>query len=93
MAQRTNSNLPQLDEATIAAVIAQICGALGLDPTRPPLHLTEDQTSSVLDVTAGTLAVWRSAKRYPLAYARIGRKIRYPLRGVAEFYVSRMEAR
>jgi predicted DNA-binding transcriptional regulator AlpA len=38
-----------------------------------------------LDVTPGTLMVWRSTKRYPLKFVRIGRKIRYRPSDIEEF--------
>lgn len=39
--------------------------------------LSTAEAAKVLDVTPGTLMVWRSVKRYPLRYIRVGRKIRY----------------
>lgn len=42
-----------------------------------PDLLTERQAAEYLNVSAGTLSVWRCTKRYPLPYVRCGRSIRY----------------
>lgn len=40
--------------------------------------LVDDKTAaSQLDVTPGTLAVWRSTGRYNLPFVKVGRKVRY----------------
>lgn len=39
--------------------------------------LTRQQAAQYLDVTAGTLAVWASTRRYDLPFVKIGRKVRY----------------
>jgi excisionase family DNA binding protein len=39
--------------------------------------LTARQAAKVLGVTTSTLAVWRSTKRYPLRYVKVGAKVRY----------------
>jgi excisionase family DNA binding protein len=39
--------------------------------------LDSREAARQLNVTEGTLAVWRATKRYPLRYVKIGRKIRY----------------
>jgi len=51
--------------------------------------LTETQAAERLNVTPGTLAVWRSTKRYALKFVRIGRKIRYRPEHVQEFIEAR----
>ena len=57
-----------------------------------PLKLeTPEATAALLGVTVGTLAVWRSTKRYPLAWCRVGRRIMYPRPAIASFQASRME--
>lgn len=38
---------------------------------------TPEETAQFLGVTVGTLQVWRSTKRYPLPYLKIGRKVMY----------------
>lgn len=39
--------------------------------------LDERAAAAVLDVTAGTLSVWRSTGRYALPFVKVGRKVRY----------------
>lgn len=39
--------------------------------------LDEKAAAAVLDVSAGTLSVWRSTGRYSLPFVKIGRKVRY----------------
>ena len=40
--------------------------------------LCDDKTAAaMLDVTPGTLSVWRSTGRYNLPFVKIGRKVRY----------------
>jgi len=41
--------------------------------------------AKLLDVSPHTLDVWRATNRYPLAFVRIGRKIRYRLSDVLAF--------
>ena len=51
--------------------------------------LDEKQVAKILNVSVGTLQVWRSTKRYPLAYTRIGRAIRYRRSALLQFIESR----
>lgn len=39
--------------------------------------LDDKAAAAVLDVTPGTLSVWRSTGRYGLPFLKIGRKVRY----------------
>lgn len=39
--------------------------------------LDEKAAAAVLDVTPGTLSVWRSTGRYALPFLKVGRKVRY----------------
>ncbi len=39
--------------------------------------LTPSQTALLLGVEPHTLAVWRSSRRYGLAYVKVGRKVMY----------------
>lgn len=41
--------------------------------------LDEKLAAAKLDVTPGTLSVWRSTGRYSLPFVKIGRKVRYRL--------------
>lgn len=37
----------------------------------------ENAAAEILDVTPGTLSVWRSTGRYALPFIKVGRKVRY----------------
>jgi hypothetical protein len=39
--------------------------------------LDEQQAAITIDVTPGTLSVWRSTGRYNLPFIKVGRKVRY----------------
>jgi predicted site-specific integrase-resolvase len=39
--------------------------------------LDERAAADVIDVTPGTLSVWRSTGRYALPFLKVGRKVRY----------------
>lgn len=48
--------------------------------------LTQEQTRKLLRLkNVGTLAVWRSTKKYPLNYVRVGVKVFYTLADVQDF--------
>ncbi len=51
--------------------------------------LTPEEAAGILGVTAGTLNVWRATRRYNLAYIKIGRKVMYSAKDLAEFAKSR----
>ncbi len=61
------------------------------DPIDPLKLETPEATATLLGVTVGTLAVWRSTKRYPLAWCRVGRRIMYPRHSISSFIASRTE--
>jgi hypothetical protein len=44
--------------------------------TSKPL-LDEKQAADLLDLSPGTLSVWRSTGRYSLKFIKVGRKVRY----------------
>lgn len=54
--------------------------------------LSEQQTAEVLGVKATTLQVWRSTRRYPLQYVKVGRNVRYRASAVQAFIDSRTVA-
>lgn len=54
--------------------------------------LDETAAAKILDTTPGTLQVWRSTKRYPLAYVKIGRNVRYRQSAIEAFLRSRTVA-
>jgi len=39
--------------------------------------LDDKSAAALLDVTPGTLSVWRSTGRYALPFLKVGRKVRY----------------
>jgi excisionase family DNA binding protein len=51
--------------------------------------LTTAEAAKLLDVTPGTLEVWRSTKRYPLPYVKIGSNVRYRKSAVLAFLEAR----
>jgi excisionase family DNA binding protein len=51
------------------------CATLAAAPF--PELLDARQAAEVLNVSEGTLAIWRSTKRYALPYVKVGRKVRY----------------
>lgn len=54
-------------------------------PSEQDLLLTTHEAAALLDVSPQTLEVWRCTKRYPLAYVKIGRNVRYWKSGVLAF--------
>ncbi len=52
--------------------------------------LTDKDAAAYLGLrNVGTLAVWRSTKRYPIPFIRIGRSIRYRREELDKFLASR----
>lgn len=58
--------------------------------TAPELLAPKD-VSSLLGVSIGTLEVWRSTKRYALAYVKVGGRVRYRRRDIEQFLDARTE--
>lgn len=56
---------------------------------QPEELLTAKQAAAFLKVKPGTLACWRTTKRYPLKYTRVGKSIRYRLSDLQAFLVAR----
>lgn len=56
---------------------------------QPEVLLTAKQAAAFLKVKPGTLACWRTTKRYPLKYTRVGKSIRYRLSDLQAFLASR----
>ncbi|MBM9536174.1 helix-turn-helix domain-containing protein [Desulfobulbus alkaliphilus] len=52
--------------------------------TTTPL-LSPVEAAEILGIKVDTLTVWRSTKRYPLPFVRVGRSIKYKAEDVAEF--------
>lgn len=51
--------------------------------------LSEGETAALIGVRPGTLQVWRCTARYPLAYVKVGRCVRYRRSAVEQFLASR----
>jgi excisionase family DNA binding protein len=47
--------------------------------------LKPEQVAEILGVTPETLQVWRSTRRYPLPYVKVGRCVRYRMSDVEAF--------
>lgn len=50
--------------------------------------LTEKEAAAYLGIAPGTLSVWRSTKRYPLPFSKIGRCVRYSIDDLDAFIVN-----
>ena len=48
------------------------------------------EAAQILGAEHGTLVVWRSQKRYPLPYVKIGRKVRYRVSDLLAFIEARV---
>ncbi|MGE5525215.1 MAG: helix-turn-helix domain-containing protein [Rhodospirillaceae bacterium] len=51
--------------------------------------LNEREAAETLHVSTGTLQVWRSTRRYPLPFVKIGRAVRYRRSDLEAFIKSR----
>lgn len=54
-----------------------------------PSLLAPEAVSAILGVTTHTLAVWRCSKRMPLAYVKVGGRVRYRPADVERFINTR----
>jgi hypothetical protein len=55
-------------------------------------HLLDDHQAAIaLDVSPGTLSVWRSTGRYNLPFVKIGRKVRYRAGDLRRFLEDRVK--
>lgn len=50
-----------------------------------PKLLTPKECAQLMRVHVGTLAVWRSTKRYPLKYLKCGHAVRYREEDILKF--------
>lgn len=53
--------------------------------------LTPMQAAKVLGVSTSTLACWRSTRRYPLSWVRVGTRVRYRQADLEKFMEARAE--
>ncbi len=56
-----------------------------------PFSVSPNEAAQVLGATLGTLEVWRCTGRYQIPFVKAGRRVRYPLAGLAEFLASRTQ--
>jgi excisionase family DNA binding protein len=70
-------------------LITPITGNAGLSEENTDPLLTTPEAASVLGTSPQTLEVWRCTKRYPLAYVKIGRSVRYRKSALLAFIASR----
>ena len=52
--------------------------------------ISADEAAKFLGVSAGTLAVWRSTKRYFLPFVKVGHLVRYRPNDLSEFISRRV---
>lgn len=57
--------------------------AATLLPLSPSDLLTPDQVAAALGLSHRTLAAWRSTRRHPLAWVKVGSRVRYRRQDVA----------
>jgi hypothetical protein len=58
--------------------------------TQPDFDLKDEKAAAeFLQVKPGTLQVWRSTRRYPLPFVKIGRKVRYRMSDLQAFVNAR----
>lgn len=51
--------------------------------------LTPEETAQILGLDAKTLQIWRTTRRYPLKFVKVGRLVRYRLEDITTFIESR----
>jgi len=54
-----------------------------------PEFIEPREAAKKLHTTAGTLAIWRCTRRYPLSYIKIGSKVLYRVSDIEKFIQSR----
>ncbi|AZD10310.1 hypothetical protein C4K26_4931 [Pseudomonas chlororaphis] len=68
--------------------VATLQSILPLSPSATDL-LTPDQVAAALGLSHRTLAAWRSSRRNPLPYVKVGSRVRYRLKDVSAWLESR----
>ncbi len=59
-------------------------------PLSPSDLLTPDQVAAALGLSHRTLAAWRSSRRNPLPYVKVGSRVRYRRQDVAAWLAGRL---
>jgi excisionase family DNA binding protein len=52
--------------------------------------ISSDEAAEYLGITRKTMEVWRSTKRYPIPYIKVGRLVRYRKSDLEAFLLSRV---
>jgi len=60
---------------------------------KPPRLISPKEAAEWLHTNTSTLAIWRSTKRYPLPYVKVGRSVYYKAADVLAFLENRTKAR
>ncbi|MEY8099851.1 helix-turn-helix transcriptional regulator [Falsihalocynthiibacter sp. S25ZX9] len=61
-----------------------------IEKHKTQILLTPKDVAVRLGISTTTLATWRCTKRYPLAYVKVGRLVRYRAGDVDAFEISRL---
>ncbi len=59
-------------------------------PLSPSDLLTPDQVAAALGLSHRTLAAWRSSRRSPLPYVKVGSRVRYRRQDVAAWLAGQL---
>lgn len=91
--QRNRQRKTKLD-AKISELNARLSAARR--PTQFPAVIAEDSplitpecAAALLGVTPNTLGIWRTTRRYPLPFVKVGRLVRYKRADILAFIESR----
>ena len=58
---------------------------VSFDQQKPEKLLTRREAAEMLGVKEGTLAIWHTTKRYPLAVIKVGRLVKYRVSDIERF--------
>lgn len=53
--------------------------------------LTTEEAAKTLGLSPSTLCIWRTTKRYPLPYVKVGRMVRYRIEDLEAFLTQRRQ--
>lgn len=77
-----------MENTAIQELVSDIGAALGYK--NPPVNLSPAEAAQVLGAKEGTLEVWRCTGTRNIPYIKIGRIVRYPVKGLAEYMSANM---
>ena len=87
--RKTNKVRPRRKQAEPEVIPEKTAEFITSCLQNPDDLLTTEQAAQVLGTTAGTLNTWRCVKRYPLAYIKIGRSVKYRRQDCVDFINAR----